>query len=145
MQEVIQKIQELFTLLEEKNKATEVLNAQLSEKKVAVEEQERKQRAAAANLAARERVLRKAEDVDKYHKEAKEAVIRSTKQKAANLLREKELDDREALLKETEAELNKLKELFKKKNEAMDELKVQLETERKLMKEKILDEIKGKL
>ena len=145
MQEALQKIDNLVTLLEEKNAATEVLNKQLSEKKIALADVERRQIASANQLAAKERIYRRYDDFEIDKKELKESVARNTAIRLENTAEKNRLTK---LLKKIEAdqkETETMKVLFKKKNANMDTREIEYNTKFKLMRDKVLEEIKGKL
>ena len=64
MKDVLKKINELVSLLEEKNKVTAVLNTQLTAQKSAMEERERVSVAKQKRLSAMERIYKKYTDFD---------------------------------------------------------------------------------
>ena len=145
MKDVTQKIQELIDLLESKNASTEVLNNQLSAKKILQEDVDRKQLAAANQLSARERIVGRIEASEKEKKDMRDAVARAFEQKKDNIRKAQELTEGEAELKSKTEELAKMKAIFIKKNEAMDAREIEYNTKFKLMKEKVLKELGSKL
>jgi len=58
MKEILKKIEELYDLLVEKNKAADVLNKQLLDKKLAIEESFLRMKKLEANVIAREQELK---------------------------------------------------------------------------------------
>ena len=68
MKEVLNKIEELVSFLEEKNKVTKVLNSRLSEKTKNIALLEEKAIATKKNLAAMERIYKKYVDFDNEKK-----------------------------------------------------------------------------
>jgi len=145
MQEVIQKLSELVTLLEEKIAAIEVLNEQLVAKKLSQEEDDKKLIATANQLGARERIVKNIENIAEEKKNITDAIKRTNEKRIANVKKEKEIDDREKGIKSKEDDLATTQAIFKGKNKMFDEKVIQMDTERKLMKEKFLEELKRKL
>lgn len=141
MQEVLKKIDELYTLMAEKTSVLDQEIGKLKDRKAKQEEVERVQAATAAHLAARERIIKKYEDFDKRVKEVDKKEQDLNKEKLilkerieANVKRQKELD-------KAVAEAEAAKALFVKKRDAVEKEKEEIENERKL-RAKIMDEIK---
>ena len=145
MLEVIKKLDGLVTLLETKNATAQALIEKVSKKKLALEDVERKQEAANNQLSARERILGKYEDFEAEKGKVAESLKRVVAMRAANATKEKELTDGKKDLKESSDNLETMKAIYLKKTNNIDALKKKLALEKKLMKEKILEEIKGKL
>ena len=145
VQEVLKKLEECYSLLQKK---TGELNGQLGQvaknKQETIGEKE-KQTSITNVLNAKVRLLEKQEQ---GLKEAKEKVDKTLDlQKAVNemVVKEKDVKSREDSLKNGNKELDELKVLYMKKMKNNDQLKVQLELEKKLMKENLLKELQGKL
>ena len=145
MLEVLQKVADLIKLLEEKNASTDTLNKQLSNQKLALADVERRQMATDRQLSARERLVSKSEETEKSKQDMKDAVARALSDKIKNNEKAAELAKEAEKLAKDRTEVEGMRRLFTRKNENMDNLKVQLEKEKKLMREKILEELKGKL
>jgi len=141
MLEVIQKLSDLVTELEQKNKATDALNQQIASRKAIQDDVERKQMAAANQLSARERLVGKLEDLEKGKTELadKLKVYVEDKAKLAKAqeevaVKEKKLD--EAIKATKEAEVR-----FTTKRDAVEAEKVAMDKE-KAIRAKILEEIR---
>ena len=145
MLEVLQKVADLIKLLEEKNASTDTLNKQLSNQKLALADVERRQMATDRQLSARERLVSKSEETEKSKQDMKDAVARAAVAKIKNNEKAAELAKEAEKLAKDRTEVEGMRRLFTRKNENMDNLKVQLEKEKKLMREKIFEELKGKL
>ena len=141
MHEVTKKIDELLTMLEDKNKAQEALNAQISSRKAVLDEVERKQSAAANNLAARERLVGKLEDLSKGQADLSEKFKAYAEDKVKL---EKAKEEVSAKDKKTEEALKQAldsKAYYEKKLAALEAEKETMAKE-KAIRAKILDEIR---
>ena len=143
MLEVLQKLQDLVTELENKNAATQVLNDQLSAKKLALSDVERRQLAAANQLSARERVVGKLEDLEKGKADLAEklAKYQEDRNKLAeriveNSKKTKELD--EAIKKANDKEA-----LYCKKRDAMHIKEAEIARREKIRQEILTELRKG--
>lgn len=106
MQEVVNKINELVSLLEEKNKTTDLLNRQLSVSKKELESLNEKAVAKLNNAAAMERIYKKYVDFDNEKIEfAKQKHDYSVEMKQSEA-KEKELLDLSEKIKRESEELN---------------------------------------
>ena len=145
MQEVLKKAADLVALLEEKISSTEALNKQLSEKKIAQLELDKKQQAASNQLSARERIVSRIEDIEKARNEMKESAKKVAADKVKNNIKASALNAKEEALDKEKEDLEVMKAVYAKKNANMDAREIEYNTKFKLMREKVLEEIKGKL
>jgi peptidoglycan hydrolase CwlO-like protein len=145
MQEVIKKIEELYSLLEQKVSDNDKASTKLSaEKRKAIELVER-HTATSKHLAAKERVLASREAVIKENDDLKKQ-IKKLKDAHANLDGDqKDLKSGQDNLDHEKAELQKLTDLYKKKNANCDAKIKELAAEKKILRETILKELTGKL
>ena len=145
MKEVLENIGKLYTLIVEKDELLDQQLGKLKDRKAKAEEVDRIQAATASNLSARERLVGKAEDFQKDKEEVKATVRRVSVGKLDNAKVKGELEKRDVELVKKEKEVEEMRLLFKRKNANMDAMEIQLREEKKLMREKVLEEIKGKL
>ena len=122
MKDVLAKIEELVKLLEIKNASTDVLNKQLSIQKNSFEEKERVIKAKEVRLSALERVLNKYEDFEK-DKVALAKDIQEHKERIA-LAKKQETNDAATLVQ------------INKEREELKALKLVLDRQGNLIKEK---------
>jgi hypothetical protein len=141
MQEAIKKLSELVTLLEEQNATAAVLNKQLSDKKLAQEDVDRKLSAASNQLGARERIVKNIENVKDEKDRVAESIKRTNDKRIENVKKEEEIAVREKGIKAKEDELETLSGVFKEKNKMFDDKLEEMEVEREIMKNKIKEEI----
>jgi len=143
--EVLKQIDQLYTVMLGKESILDAQLGKLKERKAEAERVERIQIATASSLSARERIIAKYEDFDAEREKFKVVIKRNSSKRV-------ELDKLSAELEKGEKELDKkleevetMRDLFRKKNLRNDEMEKQLAVEKKLMREKVLEEIKGKL
>jgi len=143
--EVLKQIDQLYTVMLGKESILDGQLGKLKERKAEAERVERIQIATASSLSARERIIAKYEDFDAEREKFKVVIKRNSSKRV-------ELDKLSAELEKGEKELDKkleevetMRDLFRKKNLRNDEMEKQLAVEKKLMREKVLEEIKGKL
>ena len=141
--EVIQKLQDLVTELENKNAATQVLNDQLSAKKLALSDVERRQLAAANQLSARERVVGKLEDLEKgkadlaeKSKKHQEDRTKLAERIVENSKKSKELDEAIKSANDKEA-------LYCKKRDALHIKEAEIDRKNKVRQEILAELRKG--
>lgn len=144
MKEAVKKLDDLLTFLEDKIAATEVLNKQLSENKLALADVERRQLASANQLSARERIVKKYEDFEKERQSLKDAAKKASENSAEAVKKSKYLDVREVGIDLKEKNLEKMTAVFQKKNANMDAKEVEYKAKFKLMKETVIKELTGK-
>jgi len=145
MLEALKKVDDLITMLEEKNAKADAANKQIADRKVKQDEVERKQVATANQLAARERLLGKADDSEKAKAEMEEMAKRVAADKVTNNLKAASLKSSQEELDKEKEDLEVMKAVYAKKNANMDAREIEYNTKFKLMREKVLEEIKGKL
>ena len=145
MLEALKKVDDLITMLEEKNAKADAANKQIADRKVKQDEVERKQVATANQLAARERLLGKADDSEKAKAEMEEMAKRVAADKVTNNLKAASLKSSQEELDKDKKDLEVMKAVYAKKNANMDAREIEYNTKFKLMREKVLEEIKGKL
>jgi len=133
MREVLIKIDELQTLLESKIKATEVLNKQLSVKKLDADTVTAKAIAKFNHAAAMERVYKKYEDFDnevkafnKDRNSSNDITKELEEQKKVNDDLKKKLDEKEAALDAKKASIAKQVIALKEREVAFDRKKQEL-------------------
>lgn len=141
MQEVIQKIKELFTLLETKNaELVKGLN-DLDVARQDLKKQSEKQEAISRNLSARERIISKYENLEK------ENIALDEKRKNLNLEAQKfnsikaKFESDKTALNDERAEFDKLNAIYSKKRLQLKEDELAFEKEKASMKSTILQEL----
>ena len=105
MQEVLNKIDELVSLLENKNNKAEALSKKLAEDRKQLEKLNEKAVAKLNHVSAMERVYKKYEDFDKSVKEFNQSKKDYDAQNVSINKRLQEVDEKESKLKELAKEL----------------------------------------
>jgi len=145
MQEVLKRIEEVYSLLKKKESELSATVSRASEVEKETVAEKDKQVSITNALNAKIRILEKKEgELEDKLKSVNRSIDVN---KDLSEIRQKELSikEKEKKLLADREELDKIKSVFINKNQNMDALKIQLELERKLMKEKVLEELKGKL
>ena len=145
MQEVITKINELHSVLELKIANCDKRAIALTAQKRGMEGMLDKQRAVMNLMNAKKRVLEKNEVTQQDVLNVRKLKVAVSEQRVEQDALQVELNKRDAEIVKKEKYVETMSALFIKKNGNMDALKKELELERKLMKEKVLEELKGKL
>jgi len=143
MLEVIQKLQDLVTELENKNAATQVLNDQLSAKKLALSDVERRQLAAANQLSARERLVGKLEDLEKGKVDLAEKQKKHQEEKAKLAERVIENSKKSKELDEAIKSANDKEALYCKKRDALHIKEAEIDRKNKVRQEILAELRKG--
>ena len=145
MQEVLKKLVDLVEELGKKNETTAALNTQLAAKKAEWDAIDKKHQAAANQLSARERIVAKVEDVEKAKSAIAEVAKKASEDRAKAVELVKDTEAHHAAVSKKEKELDEMLAVVTKKNAVMDAREIEYATKFKLMREKVLDELKGKL
>jgi hypothetical protein len=145
MQEVVKKIGELVSLLEVKIAYNDQKSKELLESQKEVEKKDGILVATEKNLKAKERIISKYEDfeVERNSVLGKEKMVEAQRIALEGSLKGIEVKDAE--LQAKEKLLQNSIDAFAKKDLKIDEMKVALEEEKKVIKDKVIEEIKGKL
>jgi hypothetical protein len=145
MQEVVKKIGELVSLLEVKIAYNDQKSKELLESQKEVEKKDGILVATEKNLKAKERIISKYEDfeVERNSVLGKEKMVEAQRIALESSLKGIEVKDAE--LQAKEKLLQTSIDAFAKKDLKIDEMKVALEEEKKVIKDKVIEEIKGKL
>ena len=145
MQEVTQKIDELYSLLVEKNKIADKKiassNKQLEEINAAQKKLEATQNQNAATL----RKIKKYKDFEAEKIKVQEIAKKANDDITMADTRLSELSVKISGIDKKEKDLDKMIGIYKTKTENIAEEKKQLAEDRKKMKDKILDELKKKI
>ena len=145
MKDVITKIQELYSLLQQNKADVESQSNRISTLKAEAEDERNKQVSITNMLNAKVRILEKKEaglvPVEEKLAKREKAVAKDIE----HIDCEKKVKEREEAVAKKEKYFDELVAVYKQKVINNDNLKVQLETERKLMKENILKELGAKL
>ena len=141
MLEVLKQVADLIESLEAKNAKADILNQQASAKKASWDAIEKKHQAAANQLAARERLVGKLEDLAKGQAELKEKVAKYQEDKAklavsleSSIRKNKELD-------EAIKAANDKHDMYAKKRDALEVEKAEIARKEKVRAE-LLNEIR---
>jgi DNA repair ATPase RecN len=144
MQDVIDKIKDLYDVLEQKSKDIDARTVSLANQKKEIIRMVEQQEQLLLVANARQRELDK---LEKKYKDIEDIVGMKSKVNSDRLeiaKAKKDIEKREKAVDKKEKDLEKIKEVFKTKNANMDALKKRLEAEKKSMRKDILDELKGK-
>ena len=143
MVDIIDKLKNLAVLLESKISENDAKAKELSVQLDIAKTLSIRNDAKAEELIAREKALDHIENVVKVEKESKERLAEANNVKADNYRVTQEISKEKSALLEKDESLGKLIALYKSKNASLEAEKVQLEADRKAMRIKILDELKG--
>jgi hypothetical protein len=145
MQEVIQKIQELYSLLEKKMADADSRYEDARNLLDRVEAAQKKLEATQNNNAALERKLNKYADFEVERANLSEAARKVSEDRAminANIVA---IADAEVALEKKKKDLDNLISIYKKKSDDLVEEKKALDEQKKKMRETILDELRKKM
>jgi len=145
MKDLLKKAEDLYDLLCKKNEEADKKLADIKKRENDLECLSKSSNARANDLSARERIIKKYEAFDREVEDLKSKKKECSYAENENSRKEKELGLLQEGLLKKEEEIESMRELFKTKNKNMDDLKKKLEEDKKKMREKVLEEIKGKL
>lgn len=144
MQEVVKKIEELYSLLEKEIESNRKYGERLSAKQIEIEDAHAKLDARSKNVAAMERIYKKYVDLD--NEKLKFELDRKNYNDVKNSIEEgnKALEKREKELAKVEEELAKKKDILNRQAIALKEKEAEFEEKKKELKGMLTGEaIKG--
>ena len=143
--EVLKLASELYTLLKDKEKAVDTEVAKVSQLKSEADEEKNKQVSISNALNARTRILDNREQELVAREKKVDKLDRIQDKLESSRLKDIEVSNREKAVAIKEEEVVKLRAISISKANSNDKLKIELEEEKKNLKESILEELRGKL